>query len=71
METIQFKTTIKCAGCIAQVSPVLDEIIGKDRWAVDITQADRILTVSVTDPGETKKVQAAVEKAGFKAEPVK
>lgn len=71
METLQFKTTIKCSGCIAQVTPVLDEAIGKDKWNVDMAQPDKILTVSVTDPGEGKKIQAAVEKAGFKAEQIK
>jgi len=71
METLQFKTTIKCSGCIAQVTPVLDEVIGKDKWTVDIGRPDKMLTVTVTDPGEVKKIQAAVEKAGFKAEQLK
>ena len=66
METKQFKTTIKCSGCVAKATPHLDETVGAEQWKVDINDPSKILTV----PGhiDESKVKAALEKAGFKAE---
>lgn len=66
METLKFKTTIKCSGCIANVSPFLNEALGEHTWDVDIADPSKILTVS----GQVDKVKVikAVEKAGYKAE---
>ncbi len=66
METIKFKTTIKCSGCVANVTPFLNEALGEDNWEVDINDPSKVLTVV----GETDhtNVIAAVEKAGYKAE---
>ncbi|WP_431217124.1 heavy-metal-associated domain-containing protein [Puia sp. P3] len=69
METIQFKTNIKCLGCIAKVTSVLNEIAGADNWQVDIDNPAKILTVSANGLTE-KAIRAAVEKAGFKAEKI-
>lgn len=66
METIKFKTTIKCSGCIAKVTPHLNEALGEDNWEVDITDPSKVLTV-LGEQDETK-VRLAVEKAGYKAE---
>jgi copper chaperone len=68
METTQFKTTIKCSGCIAKATPFLNEVLGEGKWEVDINNPSKILTVA----GETdqKKVIEAVENAGFKAEKI-
>lgn len=69
METVQFKTNIKCSGCIATVTPVLNELVGQDNWEVDLQSPDKILTVSTDEAGE-QEIKQAVEKAGYKAEPV-
>lgn len=68
MNTQKFKTTIKCSGCVAAVTPFLNEAIGDNKWQVDTTDPSKILTV----PGETDagKVIDAVKKAGYKAEPL-
>ena len=68
METIKFKTTIKCSGCVAKVTPFLNEALGEDNWEVDYNNPSKILTV-VGDKDKTKIVQA-VEKAGFKADEI-
>ncbi len=68
MKTIQFKTNIKCGGCVAQVTPHLNAVEGIGQWNVDITNPQKILTVETeTDSSQVKK---AVERAGFKAEPL-
>jgi copper chaperone CopZ len=66
METIQFKTDIKCSGCVAKVTPHLNESVGTDNWEVDVTNPSKILTVK----GEINeaKIKDALQKAGFKAE---
>ncbi|SFE84857.1 Copper chaperone CopZ [Chitinophaga sp. CF118] len=67
METVQFKTNIKCSGCIATVTPVLNDLAGQDNWEVDLQSPDKVLTVS-TDKAGKKEIQQAIEKAGYKAE---
>lgn len=67
METVQFKTNIKCSGCIATVTPVLNEVAGQDNWEVDLQSPDKLLTVS-TDKAGKKEIQQAIEKVGYKAE---
>jgi copper chaperone len=64
METLKFKTTINCSGCVAKVTPFLNEAIGEDKWSVDTTTPTKELTVQT---GEEKKVIEVLNKAGFKA----
>lgn len=66
MKTLYFKTNIKCASCIATVSP---ELNFKDKikdWSVDITSPDKTLTVT-TDYTEAE-IKEILEKVGYKAE---
>jgi len=67
METINFKTNIKCSGCKAQVTPALNETAGENNWSVDIQNPDKILTVSSSNASKDEII-AAVEKSGFRAE---
>lgn len=65
MET-QFKTTIKCSGCVAAVTPNMNEAVGKENWSVDYNNPLRVLTVKgEQDP---QKVIEALAKAGYQAE---
>ena len=68
METIKFKTTIKCSGCVANVTPFLNEALGEDKWQVDINNPSKVLTV--VDEQDEMKIIKAVEKAGYKAEKI-
>lgn len=67
METVQFKTNIKCSGCIAAVTPVLNELAGQDNWEVDLLSPDKVLTVS-TDKANQQEIKKAIEEKGYKAE---
>ncbi|GAB4041266.1 heavy-metal-associated domain-containing protein [Spirosoma gilvum] len=64
-QSIQFKTNIKCGGCIATVTPFLNDAVGEGHWNVDTQNPDKLLTVETTDAALVKQ---AVEKAGYKAE---
>jgi len=66
MKTHTFKTNIKCTGCVAKVTPFLNEAIGDKNWQVDYNNPQKILSVETDiQPDEIIKV---VERAGFKAE---
>lgn len=67
MKTYQFKTNIKCGGCIAAVTPHFNENPDIQKWEVDISGPSRILTVE-TDKLEAQDISKVVEKAGYKAE---
>jgi copper chaperone CopZ len=66
METTQFKTNIKCSGCIATVTPVLNNIAGAGNWQVDLASPDKVLSVPADI--DKKVIADALEKVGYKAE---
>jgi len=68
-KNLQFKTNINCGGCVAKVTPFLNEAEGISNWEVDTTNKDKIL--SVNSSGITKDdVIRKVQEAGFKIEPI-
>ena len=69
MDAIRFKTNIKCSGCVAQVTPTLNQTVGNNNWSVDTTNPDKILTIS-TEGISKDEIKRALEEAGFKAEPM-
>ena len=69
MEILKFKTNINCGGCIAKVTPSLNETIGESNWQVDTQNPNKVLTVSGTQVSKDEVIKA-VKKAGFKAEEV-
>lgn len=68
MNTIKFKTNIKCGGCLATVTPHLNKTAGENNWQVDLSDPQRILTVE-SDKSENEII-TAVKEAGFVAEKV-
>jgi copper chaperone len=68
METLKFKTNIKCVGCIATITPYLENIEEiKGRWEVDIVNPEKILTVK-SDKAKPEEIKQALKKAGYQAE---
>ena len=43
--TLKFKSNIKCQGCINNVTPVLNNIPEIQKWEVDLSNPERILTI--------------------------
>ena len=68
METIKFKTNIKCGGCIATVTPFFNADENIEKWGVDLLSADRVLTVETNHSSE--EVTKLVKKAGYTAEEI-
>jgi copper chaperone len=70
MKTLKFKTNIKCGGCVSAVTPHLEAVEGiAGNWQVDVATPDKILTVQ-SDRVTAADVKAAVQNAGYRAEPV-
>ena len=67
---IEFKTNLHCEDCIVTMTPLLNAVVGEGNWSVDLEHPSKMLTLSVADPGNTLRVQAAFEKAGYTAEPL-
>ncbi|ETZ22981.1 heavy-metal-associated domain-containing protein [Pedobacter sp. V48] len=70
MQTLKFKTNIKCAGCIATVTPHLNGLNKIDNWEVDIENPDKILKVEADNELKAAEIIGTLEKAGYKAEEV-
>ena len=67
METLKFKTNIKCGGCVATVTPFLNNIPEISKWEVDIDNPEKTLTVEANEQLDAETVVAALEKAGYTA----
>ena len=70
METIKFRTNIKCSGCVATVTPVLDEKIGKGNWQVELDSPEKFLTITPNEQINIPQLVKAVESTGYKLEMV-
>ena len=70
METIKFKTTIKCSGCVATVTPYLNEAVGANNWNVDLQSSDKVLTVNTDEKEKESAVIKKLQEAGYKAEKI-
>ena len=66
METLKFKTTLKCSGCVAAIKPKMDQLKSVENWEVDLTQPVKILTVEGTDLNG-KELIDTLKQAGFEA----
>jgi len=64
---LQFKTNIKCGGCVAKVTPFLNNAEGIGHWEVDTTNKDKILSVQ-SDGITREEVIQKVQEAGFTIE---
>jgi copper chaperone len=70
METLKFKTNIKCGGCIAAVTPALDTLEGIAKWEVDTANPDKILTVQSGGRLTASEVISALKAKGYNAKKI-
>jgi copper chaperone CopZ len=66
MEAIKFKTNIKCAACVAKVTPALDETVGVGKWEVNLV--DPIRTLTVDADANSEEIVKALKEVGYEAE---
>jgi copper chaperone CopZ len=70
MESLKFRTNIKCSGCIATVTPYLNEVVGANNWQVDLQSPEKVLTIHTGDKSKETTVIQKLQEAGYKAETV-
>lgn len=70
METLKFKTNIKCGGCIATVTPHLNNISEITKWEVDTQNPDKILTIEGDGQLNAELIKETIIKAGYTAEQI-
>ena len=66
METLKFKTTLKCDGCLSKVTPSLNKIAGEGNWNVDLQNTPKVLTITST--ASEKEIEKVFQDNGFQAE---
>jgi len=67
METLKFKTNVNCGGCVATVTPHLNQIKGIGKWNVDTSNPLKILTVEDSELLPDVIIEKLKE-AGYKAD---
>lgn len=65
MNTFKFKTNIQCDGCLAKVTPHLNELSAINHWAVDLTTPNKTLTVQANNPNASDQVIDKLKEVGF------
>ncbi len=70
METLKFKTNINCGGCIATVTPALNELKDIQHWEVDTANPDKILTIKADENLTAGQIIDTLKQKGYKAEKV-
>ncbi|MDP4185487.1 MAG: heavy-metal-associated domain-containing protein [Bacteroidota bacterium] len=69
MTTLKFKTSINCNGCVAKVSPFLDNTKGIDKWEVELTNPQKILTIETSSLKEEDIIDG-LKNIGYRAEKI-
>jgi copper chaperone len=67
MKTLKFKTNVKCAACVATITPAMNQLNLK-KWEVDLQDPDRLL--SVEGEVDVEKVKEALKKSGYQGESI-
>ncbi len=71
MNTLKFKTNLKCAGCMYAIKPYMDALEGVNSWDVDLDSPEKVVEVK-TDSATPEEIKEAIEKAigeaGYTAE---
>ena len=68
METLKYKTNMKCGGCVSSVAPYLDKEPNVEHWEVDLESGDKVLTVKGKGLS-SDRIVSVVKEAGFEARP--
>lgn len=70
METLKFKTNINCGGCIAAVTPTLNTLEGVNKWEVDTTTSNKILSIQTENGITANEVVESLNKRGYQAQKI-
>lgn len=72
MQTLRFKTSLKCNGCVNAIKPGIEAIKKIKSWRVFLDVQDKTLEVDFENSSEEEEisnaVQGAVKKEGYTIE---
>ena len=69
MKTLKFQTNVKCGGCVATITPFLNQEKGIANWNVDLISPQRILAIE-TEELSSGAIVEVLKKAGYVANPI-
>jgi copper chaperone len=69
MKILKFQTNVKCGGCVATITPFLNQEKGIANWNVDLANPQRILAVE-TEELTSGEIIEVMKKAGYQASPI-
>lgn len=69
MKTMEFKTDLKCSGCIERIAPQMNLLEGIVGWDVDLTKPVKILKVESIRDNESEIISILREK-GYTCEKI-
>jgi len=64
IQTLRFKTSLKCSGCVRAITPGLESLNTIEHWNVDLESPEKVLEVQATDD-ISEMVIESVKKAGY------
>jgi len=64
METLRFKTSLKCGGCVKAITPGLESLNEIEKWSVDLESPDKVLKIEASED-ISDKVMDSVKKTGY------
>ncbi len=64
METIQFKTNLKCSGCVSKITSVLNSMETIEKWSVDLESPDKVLEIEAEEDISDEVIES-IKKAGY------
>ena len=70
MKTYNFKTNLKCSGCVSALMPFMNELKGIQNWNIDLESANKTLIINSDDAVSENEIIETVSKAGYTAESV-
>ena len=62
---IQFKTNLKCTGCVTALKPHLDTVEGIVHWEANLEVPNKPVTVEVQSEEVLPAIEYAFKRAGF------
>jgi copper chaperone len=69
MKTMEFKTSLKCNGCVERITPGMNALEGIISWEVDLTVPVKILKVESLEENESGIIAVLGEK-GYTCEKI-
>ncbi|TDO21985.1 heavy-metal-associated domain-containing protein [Pedobacter duraquae] len=70
MKILKFKTNIMCGSCVANVTPILNQMDVIESWTVDTLSPSKTLIVKAYDSIYSDDLITALKSVGYAADPI-